>query len=116
MRIASSEPVFQKVPNVLGIRKAEYSPPRSKERLQILALGSNVFHVLRADHPELVDVVAVGTPTSKERDVFGVLLDWLTTREPAKVGQICWTITTIIQWPDGHIEIDSKSECQPQPA
>jgi hypothetical protein len=88
-------------------------PPGSEERLQILALGSNVFHVLRADHPELVDVVAVGTPTSREADVIGALLDWLTQRPKAAAGQLCWTITTIIQWPDGHTEIYSKSACQP---
>jgi hypothetical protein len=99
---------FAAISGFPGLRKAQYRLPATGEELLILEVRPNVFQVIPAAHPSSPgETVVVIQKDATGATLLGLLLDWLTT--PPK--QNCYTITVIVQWPDGHTEIDSSRHC-----
>jgi hypothetical protein len=99
---------FKDVPGLHGIRKADFRHSVSGQDLQILELQSNVFHVWQTAGPQDPGQTVV---IKKAKDVVSALLHWLVDWGPTKPGKTCWTLTTIVEWPDGHTEITHSSGC-----
>jgi hypothetical protein len=104
--------IFHEVPDLPGVRHADYRIPESGENLRILELAPNVFHVAaisledRSGETVLIKDVSRGPGEVDVGLLLELLLDYLTS--PPKN---CFTITVITQWPNGHISIESERHC-----